>query len=117
MTGPSVGRRVPPGYRLRVNGHLDHHWSAWFGGLTLAHDTDGTSTLSGPVADQAQLHGILTKIRDLGLTLITVEVVDPPDKDRQAAAKETHRVVGAPTTAPAGRERSEAVPHQRNVPE
>ena len=64
-------------YRLRVDGHLDDHWSARFGGLTLTRESDGTTSLSGPVSDQAELHGLLTKIRDLGVTLISVAVIDP----------------------------------------
>jgi hypothetical protein len=70
-------RQVPTGYRLRVDGHLDDHWSDWFGGLTLAHESDGTTSLSGVVSDQAELHGLLTKVRDLGVTLISVEVIRP----------------------------------------
>ena len=66
----------PSGYRLRINGHLDQHWSSWFGDLTLTHEDDGTTCLTGAVTDQAQLHGLLTKIRDLGVTLISVTVVD-----------------------------------------
>ena len=62
-----------PGYRVRVQGHLGEHWGAWLGGLTLTHEPDGTTCLSGEVADQAQLHGLLAKIRDLGLTLISVD--------------------------------------------
>jgi hypothetical protein len=73
----SPGRQLPARYRLRVGGHLDHHWSPWFGDLTLTHDDDGTTSLTGVVADQAELHGLLTKIRDLGVTLISVETVDP----------------------------------------
>ena len=69
-------RQAPSGYKLRVNGHLDQHWSSWFGDLTLTHGDDGTTCLTGAIADQAELHGLLTKIRDLGVTLISVEVVD-----------------------------------------
>ena len=69
----------PATYRLRVAGHLDQHWSSWFGDLTLIHASDGTTSLTGAVADQAQLHGLLSKIRDLGVTLVAVEVVDTPD--------------------------------------
>jgi len=65
-------------YELRVEGHLDEHWSAWFGGMTLSHEDDGTTTLRGLVADQAALHGLLAKVRDLGTTLISVEVIDAP---------------------------------------
>ncbi len=66
----------PSGYRLRINGHLDQHWSSWFGDLTLTREDDGTTCLTGAIADQAELHGLLSKIRDLGVTLISVEVVD-----------------------------------------
>ncbi|MCZ3389015.1 MAG: hypothetical protein LH645_07795 [Actinomycetia bacterium] len=67
----------PPGnYELRIDSHLDEHWSAWFGGLTLTHDDDGTTTLRGPVTDQAELHGLLTKVRDLGFTLLSVRTID-----------------------------------------
>jgi hypothetical protein len=69
-------RQGPAVYRLRVAGHLDHHWSPWFGDLTLTHEDDGTTSLAGVVSDQAELHGLLTKIRDLGVTLISVAVVD-----------------------------------------
>jgi hypothetical protein len=69
-----------PCYRLRVDGHLDDHWSGWFGGLTLTRDGDGTTILSGAVADQAALHGLLGKVRDLGVTLISVEIVDRPGR-------------------------------------
>jgi hypothetical protein len=65
-------RQAPSGYRLRVDGHLDEHWSSWFGDLTLTHEDDGTTCLTGAVVDQAELHGLLTKIRDLGVTLISV---------------------------------------------
>jgi hypothetical protein len=76
----SPKREVPAGYQLRVDGHLDDHWSAWFGDLTLTHESDGTTSLSGVVADQAELYGLLIKVRDLGVTLISVEVIDPPDQ-------------------------------------
>ena len=62
-------------YELRVDGHLDEHWSTWFG-LTLTHDDDGTTTLRGPVTDQAELHGLLAKVRDLGATLLSVKTID-----------------------------------------
>lgn len=68
-----TGSHVPHGYRLRVDGHLGDHWSAWFDCLSLARENDGTTSLSGPVTDQAALHGLLTKIRDLGILLISVE--------------------------------------------
>ena len=72
----SSPERWPAGYRLRVRGHLDDHWSAWFADLALVRHDDGTTSLSGRVADQAELHGMLAKIRDLGVTLLTVETLD-----------------------------------------
>ena len=61
-----------PHYELRLDGHLDEHWSSWFDGMTLRHETDGTTTLSGTVTDQAELHGLLARVRDLGVTLVSV---------------------------------------------
>lgn len=63
-------------YELRVGGHLDDHWSAWFDGLSLTRETDGTTTLRGDVADQAELHGLLGKVRDLGVTLISLTTLE-----------------------------------------
>ena len=79
MMSESPKRLRPAGYQLRVDGHLDHHWSPWFDHLTLTQHDDGTTSLTGAVADQAELHGLLTKIRDLGVTLISVAVIDPPE--------------------------------------
>ena len=64
-------------YQIRVEGHLDGRWSDWFDDLRLAHHSDGTTSLSGPVGDQAALHGLLAKVRDLNLTLISVIRVGP----------------------------------------
>jgi hypothetical protein len=78
MSEISAGHQHSPGrYEIRLKGHLDTRWAAWFDGLTLTHGTDGTTLLHGPVADQAALHGLLQKTRDLGLPLISVEHVDP----------------------------------------
>jgi hypothetical protein len=59
-------------YHIRVKGHLDDHWSAWFDNMTISNQTNGEAVLAGPLADQAALHGVLIKIRDLGLPLIAV---------------------------------------------
>jgi hypothetical protein len=64
-------------YEIRVEGHLDEVWSEWFDGLRLIQQGDGTSTLVGPVADQAALHGLLERVRDLGLTLLSVHRIEP----------------------------------------
>ncbi|HET7329121.1 MAG TPA: hypothetical protein VFJ14_17760 [Nocardioidaceae bacterium] len=63
-------------YEFRVAGHLDDHWASWLGALTLTHGEDGTSTLTGTVADQAQLHGVLDRLRDIGATLLAVHATD-----------------------------------------
>lgn len=70
----------PVRYEIRVSRHLDDHWDEWFGDLTLTRETDGTTTLQGRVADQAALHGLLMKIRDLGVTLISVQALGEPDR-------------------------------------
>ena len=67
---------TPVCYELRIEGHLDQHWSTWFGGLAITHDDDGTTTLRGVVTDQSELHGQLAKIRDLGITLLSVTSLD-----------------------------------------
>ncbi len=59
-------------YEIRIEGHLDTRWAAWFEGMSLTHATDGTTALDGMVADQAALHGLLQKLRDLGVPLISV---------------------------------------------
>ncbi len=66
------------GYLVRVAGHLEPHRSAWFADFTLTCEADGTTTLRGSVADQAELHGLLVKVRDLGVTLLSVEITDEP---------------------------------------
>jgi hypothetical protein len=70
-------------YELRVGGHLDDHWSAWLDGLSLTREGDGTTTLRGAVTDQAQLHGLLTKVRDLGAPLISVAAIEAPARRAQ----------------------------------
>ena len=90
-----TGHHDNPGrYEIRLKGHLDSRWTAWFDGLTLAHDSDGTTIIHGLVADQAALHGLLQKVRDLGLPLVSVTQVPtrrpdqpecpPPSPDNSA---------------------------------
>ena len=80
---------APLRYELRIQGHLDQHWSTWFGGLALTCEDDGTTTLRGAVTDQAELHGLLTKVRDLGATLISLtsigdrDVADSQERQRR----------------------------------
>ena len=67
----------PANYEIRVRGVLDSHWSTWFEGLAVTSDEPGQTVIAGPVADQAALHGLLAKIRDLGLPLISIHHLDP----------------------------------------
>ena len=77
MSELPTGRYDRPGrYEIRLKGRLDARWAAWFDGLTVTHDSDGTTVIGGPVADQAALHGLLQKTRDLGLPLISVNYVN-----------------------------------------
>ena len=70
----------PGRYEIRLGGHLDSRWAAWFDGMTLTNQSDGTTNIHGPVIDQAALHGLLKKLRDVGLRLISVTQVqaEPP---------------------------------------
>lgn len=70
---------APLPVEIRLAGHLDQHWSAWFGNLALTHHADGTTTLRGTVTDQAQLYGVLAQIRDLGAALISLTPIHAGD--------------------------------------
>jgi hypothetical protein len=70
-------RRELGQYEIRLKGHLEGRWAAWFDGLSLTQESDGTTVIRGSVIDQAALHGLLSKVRDLGLPLIAVTQVDP----------------------------------------
>ena len=59
-------------YEIRLAGHLDSHWATWFDGLSVSPQADGTTLISGPIADQSALHGLLQRVRDLGLPLVSV---------------------------------------------
>ena len=76
---PRPSPRGPAHYELRVEEHLAEHWSTWFDGLTLVREGDGTTTLRVTVADQAELHGLLAKVRDIGATLISVRITATPE--------------------------------------
>lgn len=73
------GPDAPAHYELRVAGHLGDHWSTWFAGMELVREDDGTTTLRGSLADQAALHGLLAKVRDVGVLLISVTTTHPTD--------------------------------------
>ncbi len=76
-TPASTTNHEKPGlYEIRLKGHLDGRWAEWFGGLTITLEDNGDTLLTGPVVDQAALHGLLKKVRDLGLTLVSVNQVN-----------------------------------------
>lgn len=68
----------PTTYAIRVDGHLDDHWSAWLGGLGITREDDGTTTVTIPAADQAQLHGVLAGLRDIGAVITELRRCAPP---------------------------------------
>jgi hypothetical protein len=78
---------MPAHYQIRVRGHLGSHGAAWFDGLTVTNEESGDAILEGPLADQAALYGVLIKVRDLGLPLLSVTLV-PPDAAQPAAGDE-----------------------------
>jgi hypothetical protein len=65
-------------YQIRIEGHLGARWANWFGCMTITPEEGGETLLTGPVADQAALHGLLRKVRDLGMPLISAVRVEPP---------------------------------------
>ena len=84
----SQSRRDLPGiYELRIDGHLDSQWSDWFDGLAITVEDDGQTLLTGQLADQAALHGLLKKVRDFGLPLLSVNRIDP-DHDDESVSKQ-----------------------------
>jgi hypothetical protein len=74
-------RDLPRIYEIRIDGHLGGQWSDWFDGLTITLEDDGQTLLTGPVVDQAALHGLLRKVRDLGLPLLSVTRVETGQAD------------------------------------
>jgi len=90
---PTPDRSGAGSYEIRLAGHLDAHWTTWFDGLGVSRDGDGTTVISGPIADQAALHGVLQRVRDLGLPLVSVNRVEPeqPDTTGIEAVQSTSR--------------------------
>ena len=74
-------------YQIRIGGHLGQEWTDWFEGLTITLEEEGDTLLTGPVVDQAALHGLLKKVRDLGLPLVSVNPVEPGGPARCQIAK------------------------------
>jgi hypothetical protein len=79
-----------PVYQIRLKEQLDQHWSSWFGGLTITTEANGGTVLTGEVVDQAALHGLLSKVRDLQLTLLTISICPlEASSPSEGEAKET----------------------------
>ncbi len=78
---PKTDPDQPMIYQIRIKGHLDPRWEEWFDGLTITLEEAGDTLLTGPVVDQAALHGLLRKVRDLGMPLISVTRVEPGQVD------------------------------------
>ena len=80
-----LNAKLEPGesqvYQIRIKGYLGSHWADWFGGLTITLEDNGETLLTGPVADQAALHGLLRKVRDLGTPLLSVNRLKPGQSD------------------------------------
>ncbi len=81
--GSTEDQHEPGRYELRLKGHLDARWAVRFDGLNFTHERDGTTILSGPVVDQAALHGVLKTVRDLGLPLLSVLHIGPEPANGQ----------------------------------
>jgi hypothetical protein len=79
---PKSDPNQPGVYQIRIKGHLGNQWTDWFEGLTILED-NGDTLLTGPVVDQAALHGLLKKVRDLGLPLLSVNRVEPGQADNE----------------------------------
>jgi hypothetical protein len=76
---------MPTHYRIRLRGHLSGHWAEWFAGLTITNQANGETLLEGPLADEAALHGVLIKVRDLGLPLLALAALRPDDPRAEEA--------------------------------
>ena len=83
-----LNSEIDPGqplvYQIRIKGHLGREWTDWFGGLTIRLTDNGETLLTGPVVDQAALHGLLRKVRDLGVPLLSVSRVKPGEAEAKA---------------------------------
>ena len=79
---PKPNQGHPVVYQIRLKGHLDSQWTDWFEGLTITLEEDGDTLLTGPVVDQAALHGLLKKVRDLGMPLVSVSPLEHSQADQ-----------------------------------
>ena len=84
---PKTDPNQPMVYQIRIKGHLGSQWTGWFGGLTITLEDNGDTLLTGSVVDQAALYGLLRKVRDLGMPLLSVNSVVPGEADAPDAAQ------------------------------
>ena len=89
--GPTADHAEAQQYEIRVSGHLGTRWAAWFDGLELTARDDGTTVIRGPVVDQAALHGLLQKLRDIGIPLISLTQLTPGAEAEPSALHTRHR--------------------------
>jgi hypothetical protein len=85
---PRPAPSQPVVYQIRIKGHLRREWTDWFGGLTITLEDNGDTLLTGPVADQAALHGLLKKVRDLGVPLVSLSQVQSDETHPSRSTKE-----------------------------
>ncbi|MEM7029503.1 MAG: hypothetical protein AAF629_08060 [Chloroflexota bacterium] len=78
---PQINQCKPSYYQIKLEGHLSKHWLDWFEGLTIRLEDNGETTLTGPIADQAALYGLLRKVRDLGIPLLALKRLEVDNDD------------------------------------
>jgi len=88
---PKIDRFQPMVYQIRVEGHLGCEWVDWFGGLTITLEEDGETLLTGPVVDQAALYGLLKKVRNLGMPLLSVNRMEPASTTNPLSGTNQHQ--------------------------
>ena len=88
---PKTDASQPPVYEIRIKGHLGSQWTDWFEGLTIMLEADGSTLLTGPLVDQAALYGLLKKVRDLGMSLLSVNRVQFVETHQNHSKKETKK--------------------------
>jgi len=93
---PKIDSARPVIYQIRIKGQLDSQWTDWFGGLTITLEDNGDTLLTGKVIDQATLHGLLKKIRDLGTPLVSVSPVESKPPTALETGQADARAVGPP---------------------
>lgn len=96
---PTTHPNQPTVYQIRIQGHLDSQWTDWFEGLTITLEESGDTLLTGVVVDQAALHGLLKKVRDLGLPLISISPVEAGRTDVSDVQSESNAGLSSPESS------------------